>query len=163
MSLIHRTHYWGQVITAGNNDPDVDFDAIWTQFCFRKGGCCRGFGVRMVPIEDNDLVKAHNGDWNLYLVEKRYGRNEEHYFYKFAMIPGGVDGYGKKTCINKHRWEFVGTVDAYGPIQDLRDHLTPYHTGDMNDDSNVRMNHVHIGIMMDELQTQRSSRRKRHS
>lgn len=107
----------------------------------------------MVPVENDALVGAYDGEWNLYLVEHRYGRNEEHYFYKFALIPHGTRGFGKKTCLEKLGWSFVGSVNANEALQDLREHLTPYHTGDKNADDNVRMNHVHIGIMMDQLCT----------
>ncbi len=123
MFLIHRTNYWGREINASTRDRDVDFAAIWTQFSTVKGGCCRGFGVRMVFVEDDDLQEMHDGDWNLFLVEGQYGRNEQHYFYKFVLIPHGANGYGKKTCRRNYGWTFVGAVDACDAIRGLQRHL----------------------------------------
>jgi hypothetical protein len=152
MSLIHRTNHWGHTIYAEALDDDVNFDAIWTQFCFRDGGCCRGFGERSVMVDNDDLIDVHGGDWNLFLVNEHPGRHDEHYFYKFALIPCGTHRYGKRSC-ERRGWDFVGTVDAYNAMEDLTNYLLPYYEGQMCDDSYVETYHVHLGIMMDELHT----------
>ena len=129
ISLIHRTFYWGRDIEASRRDRDIDFPAIWTQLSFKRGGCCRGFGVRWVCVDDEDLLEVHDGEWNIFLVEELNGRNEEHYFYKFVLIPHGANGYGKKTCRKKYGWKFAGAVEADDAVRGLQKLLKPYYTG----------------------------------
>ena len=146
LRLIHRTNYWGQRIDANDGDDDVNFDAIWVQAMIDgKRCCCPGFGERRVAVDNQDISDEHSSWWSLFLVNGRRGRSEAHYFYKFVLIPQGTHGYGKRGCADRG-WRFQGQVLADRACEDLDDLLRSFF-----DDASGDVNHVHIGIMMDQL------------
>lgn len=147
MQLIHRTNYWGEYIESNSNDPDVDFDAIWAMALDDDDrDCCSGFGNRRVPVYNRDFKEEDNGWWSLFLVNSRRGDyNSGHYFYKFVAIPQGIYGYGKRGC-QQRGWVYKGEFEASSALQDLDDLLDDY-IRKYDDD----VNHVHVGLWMDEL------------
>ena len=155
MYLIHRTNSRARFIPAGTRDEDVEIPAIWTQWSFNDCGCCPGFGVHKVCVESDDLLQEHKGVWNLYLVEERPGRHDQHYFYKFVLIPRGTRYYGKKYCQRNRKWSFKGAMQARHVSQRLRRFLKPYQDGTMmrryGNNKRAEKFHVHIGIMIDEI------------
>ena len=146
LRLVHRTNYWGQYIDASDVDDDVNFDAIWVQAMIDgKPCCCRGFGERGVAVNNQDISDEHSDWWSLFFVNGRRGRSEAHYFHKFVLIPQGTHGYGKRGCADRG-WRFEGQVFAARACEDLDDLLRSFFYDDTDD-----VNHVHIGIMMDQL------------
>eukprot|EP00957_Ditylum_brightwellii_P013694 1032307-Ditylum_brightwellii.AAC.1 len=122
MKLIHRTNYWGRRIEPRKKDREVPFDCIWTQAVpessRNRGGCCRGFGRRTVRVDEEHLTEVHDEKWNLYKVSENQGRNQRHYFYKFALIASSSQDYTKDDC-EKLGWVFLGSVNASGALTEL--------------------------------------------
>lgn len=151
MKLYHRTNYWGKCIEASEIDGDVPFPAIWVQAVDDDedddypGGCCRGFGRRLVEVRYDHFTTEHGGEWNLFKVNEQYGdRSTDHYFYKFALVPKGTVGYGRRGC-ERMGWTYEGSVRAKWVRYDLDDLLSDY----LDDDESFA--HFHIAVMMDEL------------
>ena len=149
--FIHRTNYWGTTITGQNRDSEVDLDLIWVQAVSRRHrpkGCCQGFGKRSVRITMDDLETAHGGDWNLFYVSGKEGRNSNHYFHKLVLIPKGTRSFGVKTCTQKHGWTYEGewSPSSENAASSLDVLLKEYKTGIYGD---YGVSHIHIGIHME--------------
>ena len=164
MPLVHRTHYEGMHILAskGRRDKDLNgLDVIWSQFSTSKrhASCCFGFGHRRVFIHKGALVNENDmSTWNLFLVTDHSGKHDDHYFYKFVLIPPGTRNFGKKRCMEEYNWGFIGTVkvdsndDENSPLKELYDLLRPYYDGEKkNDGEGIEKFHVHVGIAMESL------------
>lgn len=163
MPLVHRTNYEGTEILASEGRGDKDLkglEVIWAQFSTSKShaSCCFSFGTRSVFIRKGALVKdSDDCVWNLYLVNEHPGRHGDHYFYKFALIPSGTRNFGKKTCMQQHDWEWVGSIYvdsddfANSPLKDLYSLLRPYYEGEYKENGNIVKYHVHVGICMESL------------
>ena len=147
MKLIHLTNYWGEYINSGtDHSGEVPFDAIWAQVVqVNSHPCCPGFGERSVRVENRDFEDEHNEWWSVFLVSGEHGRNCGHYFYKFVCIPQGTYDFGKRGCASRG-WKFVGEFLAQSALEDLHDILYDWMFMDDGD-----FNHVHVGIMMDQL------------
>ena len=84
--LVHRTDYDG----GDRIDPSEDLNygglhLVWTQATWRKEGCCRGFGERVVEVlEDNFQLEAPR--WNLY-----HATNDNAAFLNFILTPFEYD------------------------------------------------------------------------
>lgn len=151
MDLYHRTNELSYPVCATDIDDEIDFRAIWTQFAYREGGCCHGFGVSKIRVIEDDFVSEHDGYWRIFLVSQRHGHNYDHFFYKFAAIPEGTWGQGLRSASSKG-WTHVGDINARNAIQDLRSLLKPYQSGEMYYDSDYGIvYHIHIALMMDVL------------
>lgn len=149
MKLYHRTNYWGTPITPTDNDDEVDFPAIWVQaipsYDHGDKGCCYGFGKRGVPVLSMDL--ADEDRWCLWEVSGTEGRKaDEHFFWKFALVPKGANGYGRRGCENRG-WTSVGEISPENAEDDLEDLLV----GEYSTPDDDVFQHLHIGIMMDVL------------
>jgi len=161
---VHRTNYKGRVIRSSKAtyclDKDLDgLEVIWTQYSTAihySATCCFNFGRRRVFVGVSDLIREHDGVWNLFLVDEREGANDGHYFYKFALVPSGLHRFGKNSCVRDRGWEWIcsTTTDAVKagrhPLANL---LTPNYDGDKHADSSddAVKYHVHVGIRMDTL------------
>ena len=145
LRLVHRTNYWGQYIDPSDTDEDVHFDAIWVQAMIDGDQCCcRGFGRRGVAVSDEDLTDEYDGWWSLFYVTGRYGRSDDHFFYKFVLIPQGTYGYGKRGCAQRG-WRYEGEVHSSSACDGLDKILRYDYFYDQSND----IIHAHIGIMMD--------------
>lgn len=165
MPLVHRTNYEGREILASKCRKDKDLkglDVIWTQYSTSKikATCCFGFGSRKVFLHKGAFLFNENDniDWNLHLVTEHEGHSDDHYFYKFVLIPSGKRNFGRKTCVQRHNWEFVGVIpvdssdDENSPIRELGDLLKPYYHGDeYNGDGSIERYHVHVGVCIESL------------
>uniref|UniRef100_A0A7S1D9F6 Uncharacterized protein n=1 Tax=Cyclophora tenuis TaxID=216820 RepID=A0A7S1D9F6_CYCTE len=147
MNLVHRTNYWGRCIDPSSRDKEVPFPVIWTQCAYRHGGCCRGFGCRAVSVLNSDFVNDFDGRWRLYKISENAGYSDGHYFYKFVALPAGMRGNGKRSC-SRRGWTYLGDFSARNAVQELRSLLKPYQRGDYSD---YDINHIHIGLMFDDL------------
>ena len=165
MPLIHRTNYEGRHIVASKSRHHRDLDVkglevIWTQFSTSryKATCCWNFGSRRIFVRKRAFVHSNDkSTWKLYLVSKKAGNNEHHYFYKFVVIPSGTPSFGTKTCTQQFGWKFCGSLwvdsdDAdCSPLKQLSKLLRPYYKGEAHDedDSNINNFHVHVGLCME--------------
>ena len=149
MRLLHLTNYWGTMIDTAICDPDSElgFHALWVQ-ALEDGQepCCRGHGRRAVEVSESDLEGFHRGRWNLWKVSGTRGRNEDHYFYKMALVPQGLYGKGKKTLLRKG-WKLIDEgIDSWYMLRHLEQVLDDYW-----EDGSDDFNHVHIGIDLSEV------------
>ena len=146
MQLVHRTNYWGQEIGGTDNDAEVPFDAIWVQATRYGQCCCPGFGRRSVLVTNEDIQDEFQGWWSLFLVSEIRGHTADHYFWKYALIPQGTYGFGKRGCADRG-WTYVGAVHSNNATAQI-EHLV----GDRLDESlDDDFNHVHIGVKFDGL------------
>jgi hypothetical protein len=148
--------------SEGGRDKDLKgLDVIWSQFSTSKrhATCCFRFGHRRVFIRKGALVNENdNSYWNLYLINHHSGKKDDHYFYKFVLIPPRKPYFGKKRCMDEHSWDFIGSVhvdsndEENSPLKELYDLLRPYHDGDEKyDGEGIEKFHVHVGIAMESL------------
>ena len=146
MKLIHRTNYWGTWVNSSNIDDDVPFDVVWTQAVGDYDGCCcHGFGRRSVQVVNSDFVDEDEGWWHVFKVNGQRGRSPGHYFYKFAALPQGTYGYGKRGCAALG-WTWEGEFHASNALDGMEQVLDTYLN--MEDDD---FNHVHVGVKMEQL------------
>ena len=50
--------------------------------------------------EDSDFESEDPDYWHVFKVSQQRGRRQGHYFFKFAALPQGTYGYGKRGCAN---------------------------------------------------------------
>ncbi len=97
-------------------------------------------------------LNEYSDRWALYFVSENYGNNPNHHFWKFALIPIDTPGYSKKAC-KQRGWEFEGwfcSNDNVYDLNQLEELLDEY----FEDEDENDVEHVHIAIMMDELDTE---------
>lgn len=94
----------------------------------------------------DELIKCHDGYWNLYYVSGTEGRNSDHFFKKLLLIPRGAKGYGKERCKKVHGWSYEAQWDSSSESAevDLQDLLETWQTHD-----GYEVCHVHVGIHME--------------
>eukprot|EP01084_Bolivina_argentea_P034534 63943_1 len=144
MRLLHLTNYRGHKIVPNKSikDEDTDLELIWVQAVpGYDDECCPGFGDEIVNISQKVFKHWDRDEWVLWKVAEHRGKNPDHYFYKFILVPKGYAGLGKKTLLNKG-WKDMLTIDPNNEFySQLEAHLSQYWY-DNSDDTN----HVHIGI-----------------
>lgn len=123
-------------------------DAIWVQVV-RRRPCCPNFGRRNVRLTNDHLQTHHDGRWNLFFVSGTKGRNPDHFFSKFVLIPHGKRGFGKDRCRREHGWTFHGSWNpslhtADSDFTSLIDDAT-----DGGEGEGYRHHHIHLGIQID--------------
>ena len=155
MKLYHRTNYWGQYVNSSNTDSEVPFDVVWCQAVEDYDGCpnpkdCHGFGRRVVGVEDSDFESEDPDHGHAFKVGQQRGRRQGHYFFKFAALPQGTYGYGKRGCAALG-WRWEGEFHASQALDGIENVLDSYLN--MDDDD---INHVHIGVKMDSLYAPRN-------
>ena len=153
MKLIHRTNYWGHELdsSGGRRDNEVDMmDAIWVQVV-KRGPCCPNFGERNVRITTDHLRTHHDGLWNLFFVSGTEGRDSDHYFSKFVLIPHGKRGFGKDRCKKQHGWTFKGSWNSSSTNDDDDSNLKLLleNAAAHKNSEGYKRHHIHVGISLD--------------
>lgn len=143
----HRTNYYGTRIQPNDSDRETKgLEVIWMQLSDRYVGCCPNFGVRNVQLRNKHL--RHGVQYRVYLVSEQQGtRKDDHYFYKFVVIPEDKPGFGKKECLQRG-WTFEGDIDGSAARSDLKRLLFKY-----REDGKGNINHVHVGLAIDQLKS----------
>mmetsp|Transcript_13356 Transcript_13356/g.32953 ORF Transcript_13356/g.32953 Transcript_13356/m.32953 type:complete len:157 (+) Transcript_13356:67-537(+) len=136
MRLIHRTNYYGKFVEPrSRGDDSVPFEALWVQATDDGDSCCYGFGRREIEVTGSLIWSFHSGYWNLWFVEKEQGYADE--FYKFALVPEGIPGYGKAKLYQRGWRNVSGPMLARNLMGMLEDVLDSYWDEDT---------HCHIAI-----------------
>ena len=95
-----------------------------------------------------DLRDYHKGKWCLYYVSGTPGHEYDHFFHKFALLPSGTHGFGKRSCAGKG-WDHAGDFpieDALdGEWSELESTLRSY----LEEDGTKE--HIHLAIYIDEI------------
>ena len=94
---------------------------------------------------DSDFVSEDDSWWHVFKVNGQRGRNPGHYFHKFAALPQGTYGYGKRGCAALG-WTWEGEFHASNALDGMEQVLDSYLN--MDDDD---FNHVHVGVKMERL------------
>ena len=150
MDIIHRTNYWG-----GRIDFRSYFHGehcLWFQASNFQRGCCRGYGVRRVPLTEEDFQIWGEQGWKLWRISIDGGNNPEHIFHKMMLVPFDTHGLGRVSC-ERQGWSYLSTFGGE-PMNDLEAFLSRYRQNVNNQDTqngnDDNINHLHMCIIQPE-------------